>query len=175
MLAPTPIEFTQPYWNQTIASRPAPKLAHRYMPIFKRSFAAKGVPPELAWLSEVESSLNLHAKSPVGAYGPFQFMPATAQRFGLKVGSPDERAHPLKSSQAAASYLKILHNQFQSWPLALAAYNAGEGRVERTMKASGAQTFEELSPHLPAETRMYVPKVLATIAARESIDPASLR
>jgi len=173
--ASLPLEFTQPYWNQTMASRPLPKLAERYMPIFKRSFASKRVPPELAWLSEVESSLNLHAKSPVGAYGPFQFMPATAERFGLKIGSPDERSHPEKSSAAAASYLKILYNQFQSWPLALAAYNAGEGRVGRTMKSHGAKTFDELSPHLPAETRMYVPKVLATVAARESIDPATFR
>ncbi len=122
----------------------------------------------------MESSINLKARSPVGAYGPFQFMPATAERFGLRVGFLDERDDPRKSAEAAASYLSILHQQFDSWPLALAAYNAGEGRVGRAMKVSGATTFEQVSPHLPTETRMYVPKVLATIAARESIDLANL-
>lgn len=172
-IAPAP-QFTQEYWNEAVAGRARPKQADRYLPVFKKAFSSKGVPPELAWLSEVESSLNLNARSPVGAYGPFQFMPATAERFGLRVGSPDDRAHPRKSAEAAASYLGILYKQFQSWPLALAAYNAGEGRVGRALKAAGVTTFEELSPHLPAETRMYVPKVLATIGARESIDPTSL-
>lgn len=176
-LAKTPAspQFTQQYWTQRIAERPRPKQADRYIPVFKKAFAEKGVPPEFAWLSEVESSINLNARSPVGAYGPFQFMPATAERFGLRVGKPDDRTHPIKSATAAASYLEILHRQFQSWPLAFAAYNAGEGRVGRTMKSSGATNFEQLSPHLPAETRMYVCKVLATIAARESIDPASFQ
>lgn len=169
-----PPEFSQPYWDQVIAKRARPKSADRYLPVFKKAFISKGVPPELAWLSEVESSLNLNARSPVGAYGPFQFMPATAERFGLRIGSPDERSHPRKSAEAAASYLAILYKQFRSWPLALAAYNAGEGRVARALKAAGASTFEEVSTSLPTETRMYVPKVLATITARESIDPRSL-
>src|SRR5690606_35195769 len=167
-------QYTQAYGQETLGARPRPKLAERYMPVFKKAFAEKGVPPELAWLSEVESSLNLQARSPVGAYGPFQFMPATAERFGLRIGSPDERAHPRKSAEAAASYLKILYKRFGSWPLALAAYNAGEGRVGRALEASGASSFEQLSASLPAETRMYVPKVLATVAAREGVDPAKL-
>lgn len=172
---PASPQFTQEYWNQAIAARPKPKQADRYIPVFKKSFAAKGLPTELAWLSEVESSINLKARSPVGAYGPFQFMPATAERFGLRIGKPDDRTHPSKSATAAASYLEILYKQFQSWPLALAAYNAGEGRVGRAMRSSGAKNFAEVSSHLPTETRMYVPKVLATIAARESIDPSSFR
>lgn len=173
---PTPIhpQYTQAYWLEALATRPMPVKAKRYMPVFKKSFRDKGLPPELAWLSEVESSLNLQARSPVGAYGPFQFMPATAERFGLKIGSPDERADPRKSSAAAASYLSILYKQFNSWPLALAAYNAGEGRVGRALQANKVETFEEVAAHLPTETRMYVPKVLATISARESIDATAL-
>lgn len=167
-------QFTQAYWQKAVAARPRPKQADRYMPVFKKAFSEKGVPPELAWLSEVESSMNLQARSPVGAYGPFQFMPATAERFGLRVGSPDDRTHPRKSAEAAAAYLEILYKRFNSWPLALAAYNAGEGRVGRALKAAGATSFEGVAAQLPAETRMYVPKVLATIAARESIDPATL-
>ncbi|MDQ8185796.1 lytic transglycosylase domain-containing protein [Pelagicoccus sp. SDUM812002] len=174
--APPPLEpqYTQAYWMNTLATRPMPEKAKRYMPVFKKAFQNKGLPPELAWLSEVESSLNLQARSPVGAYGPFQFMPATAKRFGLKIGSPDERADPRKSAEAAASYLSILYKQFNSWPLALAAYNAGEGRVGRALEAANVETFDEVAAHLPTETRMYVPKVLATISARESIDATTL-
>ncbi len=167
-------QYTQAFWEQKLAPRPTPPKAKRYMPVFKKAFAAKGVPPELAWLAEVESSLNLKARSPVGAYGPFQFMPATAKRFGLHTGFPDDRSHPRKSAEAAASYLAILYQQFQSWPLALAAYNAGEGRVARALKDAGTSNFDAVSAKLPAETRMYVPKVLATIALRESIDPTQL-
>lgn len=171
---PVSPQFTQQYWNEVIAKRPKPKLADRYIPVFKKAFQSKGVPTELVWLSEVESSINLKARSPVGAYGPFQFMPATAERFGLRTGLFDERSDPRKSAEAAATYLKILYQQFNSWPLALAAYNAGEGRVGRALKSSGASGFDQVSPSLPTETRMYVPKVLATIGHRESIDPASL-
>lgn len=173
--APSPApQYTQSYWLEILASRPMPDKAKRYMPVFKKAFRSKGVPPELAWLAEVESSLNLQARSPVGAYGPFQFMPATAERFGLKIGSPDERTNPIKSAEAAASYLSILYKQFNSWPLAIAAYNAGEGRVGRALERTKSRSFEEVAPQLPAETRMYVPKVLATVATRESIDPATL-
>jgi len=171
---PVSPQFTQQYWNQVVAGRPKPNLADRYIPVFKKAFQSKGVPTSLVWLSEVESSINLKARSPVGAYGPFQFMPATAERFGLRVGLFDERTHPRKSAEAAATYLSILYRQFKSWPLALAAYNAGEGRVGRALKSTGAKDFEQLSPSLPTETRMYVPKVLATVALRESIDPDSL-
>ncbi len=171
---PVSPQFTQQYWNKVIAERPKPRLADRYIPVFKKAFKSKGVPAELVWLSEVESAINLKARSPVGAYGPFQFMPATAERFGLRVGLFDERSDPRKSAEAAATYLKILYQQFKSWPLALAAYNAGEGRVGRALKSTGAKEFQQVSPSLPTETRMYVPKVLATVALRESIDPATL-
>jgi membrane-bound lytic murein transglycosylase D len=172
--APGPPQFTHQYWVDIMSKRALPKRARKYVPIFKKAFDEEGVPTELIWMSEVESSMNPRAKSPVGARGPFQFMPATAKRFGLRTSFPDERTHPAKSAKAAASYLRILYNRFDSWQLALAAYNAGEGRVSRALTAAKATTFEAVADTLPTETRMYVPKVLATVAVRESIDPSQL-
>jgi len=86
----------------------------------------------------------------------------------------DERTNPQKSAQAAARYLKTLHAEFGSWPLVLAAYNAGEGYLSRTLKKHRATTFDEIASRLPIETQMYVPKVLATVHMREGIDPEHL-
>ncbi len=169
-----PPQFTHQYWVDIMSKRALPKRAPKYVPIFKKAFNEQGVPSELIWISEVESSMNPRAKSPVGARGPFQFMPATAKRFGLRTGIFDERTNPTKSATAAASYLRILYKRFHSWPLALAAYNAGEGRVGRALTAANVTTFEAVADDLPTETRMYVPKVLATVAVRESIDPSQL-
>jgi len=167
-------QFTRGYWDRVLATRKPPKRAEEFVPLFRRAFNQMGIPTELIWISEVESSMNPQAKSPVGALGPFQFMPETAERFGLSLESPDERTDPKKSAVAAALYLRILYSQFQSWPLAIAAYNAGEGRVSRALTKMKATTFEDVSCILPAETRMYVPKVLATVALRESIEPEFL-
>ncbi len=143
-------------------------------PSLKAIFEEEGIPPELIWLAEVESSFNPAARSPVGATGLFQFMPATAERFGMKVAPRDDRLDPHKSARAAAQYLRFLHGRFDSWPLALAAYNAGEGRVGRVLKQHNGTSFEDIAVHLPSETQMYVPKVLATVALREGIDPTTL-
>jgi membrane-bound lytic murein transglycosylase D len=161
-------------WRRKLQNRPAPANAASLVPKLKSVFIAEGVPAEMVWLAEVESSMNPQARSPVGAVGLFQFMPATAERFGVKVKPTDERVIPEKSARAAARYLTFLHGRFQSWPFALAAYNAGEGRVSRTLKQHNASTFEEISGHLPTETRMYVPKVLATVSLRENVDAATL-
>jgi membrane-bound lytic murein transglycosylase D len=144
------------------------------IPALKQAFVEEGVPPEWVWLAEVESSLNPRARSPSGAVGLFQFMPGTARRFGLQTGFPDERMYPTKSARAAAQYLKVLHRQFGSWPLAIAAYNAGEGCVGRTLKKNGGGNFDEVADDLPLQTQMYVPKVMATVALREGVNPASL-
>lgn len=153
-------------WLARVRARPAPANAAKLMPRLRAAFTAEGVPPELAWLAEAESSLNPSARSPVGAKGLFQFMPDTAKAMGLGTFFPDERTDPEKSAHAAARYLKTLHGKFGCWPLAFAAYNAGEGRVRRTLTTKGAKDFAGIASALPAETRMYVPKVCALVAVR---------
>lgn len=159
-------------WEKRAASRSAPADARTLVPTLKDIFRAEGVPEELVWMAEVESSMNPKARSPVGATGLFQLMPQTARRFGLRTSPRDERLNPEQNARAAAKYLKLLHGQFGSWPLALAAYNAGEGRVGRVLKKSSQKTFDAIADGLPVETQMYVPKVLATIKVREGADLA---
>ncbi len=101
------------------------------------------LPLELKYLAVIESKLKSGAVSKVGAVGPWQFMPQTAQYLGLKVGKYDERKHYTKSSQAAAKYLKILYNQFDDWLLVIAAYNSGAGPVYKAIKKSGSRDFLE--------------------------------
>jgi membrane-bound lytic murein transglycosylase D len=161
-------------WLARVRTRPAPANAAKLMPLLRAAFAAEGVAPELAWLAEAESSLNPAARSPVGAKGLFQFMPDTAKAMGLGTFLPDDRTDPGKSAHAAARYLKLLHGKFGSWPLALAAYNAGEGRVRRAMTAKGAKDFAGVASSLPAETRMYVPKVCALVATRAGVSPEKI-
>jgi membrane-bound lytic murein transglycosylase D len=161
-------------WRQRIALRPAPSGSAAMIPVLKKAFAAEGVPPEWVWMAEVESSMDPDATSPSGAVGLFQFMPDTARRFGLRTSFGDERTDPRKSARAAARYLKVLHAQFGSWPLVLAAYNAGEGYLSRLLKKHRANSFDEIAVRLPLETQMYVPKVLATVHMREGVDPERL-
>ena len=170
---PQPPSFLPHYdlWLARVRARPVPASAAQLMPRLRAAFVAEGVPPELAWLAEAESSLNPSARSPVGAKGLFQFMPDTAKAMGLGTFLPDERTDPDKSARAAARYLKSLHGKFGSWPLALAAYNAGEGRVRRTLAKYKATSFTAIAVQLPAETRMYVPKVCALIATRAGVAP----
>jgi membrane-bound lytic murein transglycosylase D len=120
--------------------------------------------------------MNPNARNPGGASGLFQFMPATAKRFGLRTHLPDQRKHPEKSARAAAQYLRFLYGEFGSWPLAVAAYNAGEGRVKAALDKGkdGARTFADIRQHLPLETRMYVPKVEAVVNLREGVDRLDL-
>ena len=161
-------------WLERIRDRPRPARAEELMPILRAAFQAEGVPPELAWLAEVESTLDPAARSPSGAKGLFQFMPDTAKAMGLSTFLPDERADAEKSARAAAHYLGLLHGKFGDWPLAFAAYNAGEGRVRRLLAARSAKTFADISAVLSAETRMYVPKVCATIAVRTGVTPEKI-
>jgi membrane-bound lytic murein transglycosylase D len=105
----------------------------------------------------------------------FQLMPATARAFGLRTFPFDERTQPGKNARAAAQLLRVLHERFDSWPLALAAFNAGEGRIAVAQKKANSTAYADIVELLPAETRMYVPKVLATLAVREKDVPAALR
>lgn len=175
--APRPGTETVPYlplWRTRLQDRPVPARAAQLMPTLRQAFAAEGVPSSLAWLAEVESTFNPAARSPAGARGLFQLMPATARELGLSTFLPDERTDPAKSARAAARLLRNLHAQFGDWPLALAAYNAGPGRVQRTLDQHHATTFAAIASALPAETRMYVPKVLATLEIRSGTTLARL-
>ncbi|HUR59263.1 MAG TPA: transglycosylase SLT domain-containing protein, partial [Opitutaceae bacterium] len=98
-------------WLARVRNRPPPANAATLMPRLRAAFVAEGVPPELAWLAEAESSLNPSARSPVGAKGLFQFMPETAKAMGLSTFLPDDRTNPEKSARAAARYLKMLHQK----------------------------------------------------------------
>lgn len=158
-------------WLQRLRGRPLPANASSLMPVLRSAFSEEGVPPELAWLAEVESSLQPTARSPAGAEGLFQLKPGTAHDLGLSTLLPDERTDPVKSAHAAARQLRALQEKFGSWPLALAAYNAGEGRVGRALNASHARDFAGVASSLPPGTRMYVPEVCALIAVRTGIGP----
>ncbi|MDF3128521.1 lytic transglycosylase domain-containing protein [Kiritimatiellaeota bacterium B1221] len=158
-------------WVRKMSQRPAPKGAEALVPQIKPLFQKHGVPEEMIWLAEVESSFNPKAQSPVGARGLFQFMPGTARYMGLSTSPQDERIHPQKSADAAARYLSKLYGRFGDWPLTLAAYNAGEGRVSKLLRNSSRKDFNGIQSQLPSETRMYVPKVLATIKVREGVPP----
>lgn len=159
-------------WLRRLQARPRPALAGKYAGLLHPVFAAGGVPGELVWLAEVESGFNPTALSPAGARGLFQLMPATARELGLRTTLPDERTNPVKSAGAAARMLRGLHARFGDWPLALAAYNAGAGRVQRTLDRQKARTFAEIASALPVETRMYVPKVLAVLRVRTGVSLA---
>jgi membrane-bound lytic murein transglycosylase D len=127
--------------------------------VFKRY----GLPAQLKYLAVVESELQTRAVSRMGAAGPWQLMPATARILGLKINSHhDERKDYYKSTRAAARYLKDLHEEFGDWLLVFAAYNSGEGTVNAAIKKSGSKNFWMLRPYLPAETREYVDKYIAT-------------
>ncbi len=134
-----------------------------YVPIFEEALEAEGVPLELKYLPVVESAFDPMATSRVGAAGLWQFMVPTAKHYGLTVNSLlDERRDPIKSSQAAARYLKDLYNSFGDWTLAIAAYNCGRNNVLKAIKrAGGARDYWAIYPYLPRETRGYVPAFIA--------------
>jgi peptidoglycan lytic transglycosylase D len=166
--SPTP-EVQRSVWDQQLAKRPVPPGARVYVPKLKPLFVAGAVPPELVWLAEVESSFNPEARSPVGAAGLFQLMPATARSLGLSLSPRDERMHPERSGQAAAKYLRYLYGRFGDWRLTFAAYNAGETKVAGLLTQSRARNYFAIASRLPAETQLYVPKVEATVKKREGV------
>lgn len=157
-------------WKERLEQRPWPGKATGLVPRLKPIFEAERVPSELVWIAEVESSFDARAKSPMGAAGLFQLMPRTAKRFGLQTWPTDERLQPEASARASARYLKFLHDKFKDWRLAVAAYNAGEGTIDKAIERQGSRKFEMIAPILPAETQLYVPRVEATLAKREGAD-----
>jgi membrane-bound lytic murein transglycosylase D len=154
-------------WVKKVSVSPWPARANEYVPALKPVFAAQKIPPELVWLAEVESGFDRRALSPAGAAGMFQLMPDTARRFGLSLWPRDQRYQPEPSATASAQYLKYLHDRFKDWRLALAAYNAGEGTVQKLLDRYNADSYDAIARHLPAETQMYVPRVEAVLQQRE--------
>ena len=139
------------------------KRSGRYVNLFRTVLKREGLPPDLVHLVFVESGFNVHARSYAAAVGPWQFMRSTGRLFGLTVNQwVDERRDPEKSTVAAARYLKHLYTIFQDWPLALASYNAGEGRILRAIKSQGTTNYWDL--RLPRQTEEYVPKFMAALA-----------
>lgn len=136
-----------------------------YFPLFEKYLAKYGMPDDLKYLSIVESGLNPKAMSRVGAAGLWQFMPSTGRIYRLNQNwYVDERLDPEKATEAACRYLKQLHGMFNDWQLALAAYNAGPGNVNKAIRRSGGKKdFWEVYNYLPRETRSYVPQFAAVM------------
>jgi membrane-bound lytic murein transglycosylase D len=134
-----------------------------YFDMFKDKLAEYGLPIELRFLSVIESGLRPQVKSKAGALGLWQFMYKTGLYFGLEESSYiDERMDPDKATDAACRYLKQLYGIYGDWNLALAAYNAGPGTVNRAIKKSGNKTtYWDVRPYLPTETQGYVPNFIA--------------
>jgi membrane-bound lytic murein transglycosylase D len=171
------IENSLPHYDLFLArarATPAPGRAAALLPVLRAAFIAEGVPPELVWLAEAESTFNPGARSPVGARGLYQLMPETARGLGLSTFLPDDRTDPKKSARAAARLLRANYEKFGSWPLALAAYNAGAGRVTRLLEKTSTKTYAGIASALPAETRLYVPKVCALVATRAGVSPEKI-
>ena len=160
------------YFQTTIRERFALWLqrSKQYLPVMKEIFKQHGLPEDLVFVALIESGFNPYAYSRSRAAGPWQFIIGTGRKYGLKINEwIDERRDPIKSTDAAARYLKDLYDQFGSWPLALASYNAGEGKVARAIAKTRSDDFWKIKEtrHLRPETRNYVPKFMAaTIIAK---------
>src|SRR5687767_18068 len=135
-----------------------------FMAMARRIFREEGIPENVAWLGQVESTWKPTALSWAAASGLWQFIPGTGARYGLRrTAHVDERNSFDEATRASARYLKFLFNRYGNWELAMAGYNCGEGNVDRAIARSGQRNFWAAYPFLPRETRNYVPNILATI------------
>jgi len=148
--------------------------SERYIPMMKQVLKKEGLPEDLVYLAMIESGFSPHAYSVASAVGPWQFMSGTGKRYALRIDQwIDERRDPLKSTVAAAMYLKELYGIFnKDWYLAAAGYNAGENKILRAIDMYDSRDFWQLSKgsYLKRETKEYVPRLLA--AAIIAKDPA---
>ena len=137
----------------------------KFVPILQKMMQDANVPAEFLYLAMTESSFNPYSSSPANASGIWQFIPATAKRYGLVENAyVDDRRDPIKSTQAAISYLKRLHTMFGKWYLAALAYNCGEGTVSKAIAKAGTDDIsvllDETKKYLPKESRLYIRKIL---------------
>jgi len=140
------------------------KTKATYERLFRKILREKGVPEEFIYLSMLESEMKTDALSYVGAMGQWQFMDYTAKSFGLKYNYwVDERRDPIKATEAAAKYMLYLYEEFNDWYLVMAAYNAGEGRVGRSVRYEQTRDYWQMKT-LPRATRKYVPHIVAVAA-----------
>ena len=155
-------------------------ISKYYFPIFENILESYGVPNELKYLVVIESAFNPRAVSKAGATGLWQFMYATGKTYDLRINSVvDDRRDVVKSTIAAAKYLKDLYSIYHDWSLVLAAYNCGPGNVNKAIKRSGKNDFWEIYSYLPRETRGYVPAFIAAtyvmnFADKHGIYPAEM-
>lgn len=152
---------TPPRLLDAYLSRPDPWM-DELLPILR----AHDVPPGFLYLALVESGMDPEARSPADAVGLWQFTPSTGRAYGLRIeDGTDDRTDERLATRAAGRYLRDLFDDFGSWELAAAAYNAGPGRVQQAMESSGTDDFWDLveGKHLPPETRAYVPKFIAVV------------
>ncbi len=135
-----------------------------YLPLIEEHLRNKNLPEDLKYLPIVESALNPKARSNRGAVGLWQLMPRIARLYGLEVNSEvDERRDPNKSTEAALNYLKDLYDQYEDWTLALAAYNCGTPRLNKSIRLGQSTDYWQIRQYLPKETQRYIPKLLASI------------
>ena len=145
----------------------------KYVGMMQKILARYGLPEDLVYVALIESGFSPKAYSVAKAAGPWQFISATGRRYGLRIDWwADERRDAEKSTHAAASYLRDLYGMFESWPLATAAYNAGEGKIQRAVTRYKSDDFSELIRHgyLKQETKDYVPKMLAALTIAKDPD-----
>jgi membrane-bound lytic murein transglycosylase D len=163
-LNPRAVSFVEDYIEKH--SKDLADLKQWALPFFNMMdgvFVQNGLPTQLKYLAVIESKLRPMAVSWAGAVGPWQFMPGTAIRMGLKVTrNVDERIDYIKSTQAAAKYLKELYDQFGDWLLVIAAYNGGAGNVNSAIRRSKSHNFWDLQYYLPTESRNHVKKFIGT-------------
>jgi membrane-bound lytic murein transglycosylase D len=142
-------------------------LGEYFFPMIEDIFDSYGLPAELKYMAVIESALNPNAVSRVGATGLWQFMYSTGRAYGLTINSVvDERRDPVKSTHAAARYLKDLYDIYDDWGLVIAAYNCGPGNVNKAIRRSGnRKDYWEIYYRLPRETRGYLPGYIAATYA----------
>jgi membrane-bound lytic murein transglycosylase D len=172
---PKAISFVQSYMEKEGAGlRKMKTWAKPYFNLYDEVLTANGVPVELKYLSVIESHLSSQVVSWAGAAGPWQIMPAEATRLGLKLLPNDERMDYQKSTQAAATILRELYQQFGDWLLVVAAYNGGAGRLSKAIEKKKTKDFWALQYELPLETRNHVKKFIATHAIFEGVSMTEL-